>query len=410
VYELNILRSFLDKENYTQYRNFLKDDDVVKEMRPLLAAIDLWYKNNNVSCSFDDFVNVFFASGVDNKDFYREVVAQLGATHPLESTKTLLEGFRRQRLMEDLSSAAYDASTGRKSAEAVFKLVDGLKAAPISDDVEFVTDDLALILDETVKTPGLRWRLKTLNRMLGSLRKGDFGFIFARPETGKTTFLASEVTYMAEQLKENDGPILWFNLEEEGKKVKFRCFQAALGISKEDIIANPVHVQKEYLKKTHGKILMYDDATASQRLIDSVCEKYKPSLVVIDQLDKIHGFKNDREDLRLGEIYVWARELAKRFCPVMGVCQASGDADGREFLTMGDVSNSKTSKTAEADWILGIGCKNEPGTEFIRGLSALKNKLLGDDETDQGSRHGKAQVLIKPRIQRYIDIGEANAA
>ena len=87
------------------------------------------------------------------------------------------------------------------------------------------------------------------------------------------------------------------------------------------------------------------------------------------------------------------------------MCQADGTADGREFLEMGHVSNSKTSKTAEADWILGIGCKNEPGFENVRGLSALKNKLLGDAETDPALRHGKAQVLIKPRIQRYVDIG-----
>ena len=49
--------------------------------------------------------------------------------------------------------------------------------------------DLAKLHDSQVATSGLRWRLNWLNKALGSLRKGDFGFIFARPETGKTTFL-----------------------------------------------------------------------------------------------------------------------------------------------------------------------------------------------------------------------------
>lgn len=374
-------------------------------MRPLLGAIDLWYKNNTTDCSVDDLCNLFFATNFDNKDFYKEVFNQLGVKHPLESTKTLLEGFKRQRVLEDISSAAYEASNGRKSFEQFQHMVDKLKSTEIKDELEFVTDDLSAILDITVKSPGLKWRLKTLNAMFGSLRKGDFGFIFARPETGKTTFLASEVTYMAEQLKDEDGPILWFNLEEEGHKVKFRLFQASLGLTKAEILADPKKAQQEYLKNTRGKIMIYDDATTNHRLVEKACEKYKPSLVVIDQLDKLYGFQNDREDLRLGQIYVWARELAKRFCPIMGVCQASGEADGREFLTMGDVSNSKTSKTAEADWILGIGCKNDAGYEFVRGLSALKNKLLGDDETDSTIAHGKKQVLIKPAIQRYIDIG-----
>lgn len=95
------------------------------------------------------------------------------------------------------------------------------------DEPLFVTDDLEVLASEVLTTPGLRWRLKTLNEIFGSLRKGDFGFVFARPETGKTTFLASETTYMAEQLSDDAGPILWFNNEEQGNKVKIRCYQAS---------------------------------------------------------------------------------------------------------------------------------------------------------------------------------------
>ena len=70
-----------------------------------------------------------------------------------------------------------------------------------------MTNDLELLYNESIKQQGLRWRLQTLNKMLGSLRKGDFGFIFARPETGKTTFLTSEITHFAIQAEK---PILWF--------------------------------------------------------------------------------------------------------------------------------------------------------------------------------------------------------
>lgn len=404
MYELNVLKSFLIRDNYVAFRGYVKDEKFTKEMRPVVAALDLWYKNNEKDCTVDDLCNLFFSQGVRNEDFYREVFQGLSQRQPLESTKTLLEGWRRQQLMEDLSSAAYEASEGRKSIEHVQKLMSALDQ-PIVDETEFVTDDLQEILDSTVKTPGLRWRLDSLNRALGSLRRGDFGFIFARPEVGKTTFLASEVTHMAAQLKDEDGPILWLNNEEEGRKVKFRLFQSALGITKVDVLANPKRVQEDYLKLTKGKILMVDDAGLNKQTVQNLCEKYKPSLVVIDQLDKIHGFQNDREDLRLGAIYQWARELAKRYCPFIGVCQAGADAEGSEFLSMGEVSNSKTSKTAEADWILGIGAKNVRGTEFVRGISIPKNKLLGDHDSNPGARHASFQVLIKPEIQRYLDIG-----
>lgn len=404
MYELNILRSFLERDSYVTFRGHVKDSDFTKELTPILGVLDVWYKNNNKDCSVDDLCNLFFSNPVANKDYYKEIFNQLGVKHPLESTKTLLEGFRRQRLMEDISAAAYEASEGRKSPEHVMKLVEALRQ-PIDEEIEFVTDDLASIVETVIKSPGLRWRLQSLNRSLGSLRRGDFGFIVARPETGKTTFLASEATHMAAQLKEDDGPVLFFNNEEEGKKVKFRLFQAALGLTKTEILADLKRAQEGYNKVTHGKILLYDDATTNKKLIENLCEKYQPSLILVDQLDKVYGFKDDREDLRLGQIYTWARELSKKYCPVIGVCQASAEAEGREFLTMGQVSNSKTAKTAEADWILGIGNNPANGLEYVRGISITKNKLLGDSDTDPASRHRSFQVLIKPEIQRYLDIG-----
>jgi replicative DNA helicase len=84
--------------------------------------------------------------------------------------------------------------------------------------------------------------LNWLNKSLGSLRKGDFGFIFARPETGKTTFLASEMTHMVTQ---TEGDILWFNNEEQGKKVAFRCYQALFGVDSETLFGSNVDSYKE---------------------------------------------------------------------------------------------------------------------------------------------------------------------
>lgn len=125
----------------------------------------------------------------------------------------MLESYFRQRLLKEISLSAYEVTEGKKDYDSFAKLLEQLSKPQeiVLEDVEFVTDDLETLLNETFRKKGLRWRLSTLNKMLGSLRAGDFGFIFARPETGKTTFLASETTYMAQQLSEEDGPILWFN-------------------------------------------------------------------------------------------------------------------------------------------------------------------------------------------------------
>ena len=39
---------------------------------------------------------------------------------------------------------------------------------------------------------------------------------------------------MATQLKDEDGPVLWFNMEDGGKKVKARIVQATLGATIQD--------------------------------------------------------------------------------------------------------------------------------------------------------------------------------
>ena len=99
-----------------------------------------------------------------------------------------------------------------------------------------------------------------------------------------------------------------------------------------------------------------------------------------------------------------ARELAKTYAPTIGVCQADGSAEGQKWLSMANVSNAKTSKQAEADWILGLGKTHEETAEYIRYINLSKNKLMGDKDTIHSLRHGRFEVVIQPEIARYKDI------
>lgn len=92
------------------------------------------------------------------------------------------------------------------------------------------------------------------------------------------------------------------------------------------------------------------------------------------------------------------------YCPVIGVSQSDVSGEGKKWLTMDNVANAKTSKQAEADWILGIGTTHDPGFEYVRYLHASKNKLSGDEDSDPTLRHGRVEVLIKPDIARYSDL------
>lgn len=350
---------------------------------------------------------VFFHKYPDaDRDIYASVFKDLEAEVDPNLAELMLKQMRDRKTAMKLSEEAFKFSSGNGTAEAIAEAYGKFATASGNEGPEynFVSDDLEQLLADTVQRHGLRWRLNFLNSSLGSLRQGDFGFIFARPETGKTTFLASEISEMLKGLPEDAGPILWFNNEEQGSKVMIRLYQAYFGVNLEQLLANPKRYRDEFNRQVRGRFKLVDDANINKSLVERLLKQHRPSLVIFDQITKIKGFAADREDLKLGAICVWARELAKQYAPIIGVFQAGGSAEGQKWLTMDHVANVTTAAQAEADWILGIGTVHSEGTQYIRYLNISKNKLSGDSDTLAHLRHGRSEVLIEPQIARYRDI------
>lgn len=357
--------------------------------------------------SLPSLVAFFFHKFPDaDKDVYLAVFEELKKEIDPALGEKMLSDIKSRQLSMKLSEAAFKYSSGNGDEEGVIsayeRLLDGERTTTSS--FTFVTDDLEQLLDETVRKRGLRWRLNFLNKALGSLRKGDFGFIFARPETGKTTFLASEISAMLQQLSDDSGPIVWFCNEEQGAKVMLRLYQAYFGVELAQLLANPKKYKQEFDSQVKGRFKLVDDANMSKSLVERILKQINPALIVYDQIDKIKGFAADREDLRLGAIYIWARELAKTYGPSIGVCQADGNAENQKWLTMEHVANAKTSKQAEADFIIGIGATHNQNERSIRYLNISKNKLGGDSDSNPAMRHGRAEILIEASVARYKDI------
>lgn len=398
-----------NKDIYNKYYKYISIDN--KELKEILLTLEYLYTSSEKQPTFEDLHVAYLARHPGlSKDERATVDMMFSAIADSQASQeqivSLLSSLRRKQQLNELALLAYDCATTGKGWEKVLTQVNDLEREPEiePEQIPFVTDDLEELYVSQVKEPGLRWRLPSLNHALGSLRAGDFGVVFARPEVGKTTFLASEVTFMAEQCQGGEN-ILWANNEEQGGKVKLRIYQAALGIPLERLISDRATAQREYLRLTHGAVKLLDEANLTKPQIERACHQLKPRLVLIDQIDKVKGFDSDRDDLKLGAIYQWARELAKTMkCPVIGICQADGTAEGQKWLHMGHMANAKTAKQAEADWILGIGRTNDVGFEYVRHFNISKNKLIGDEDSRPEMRHGRWDVLIKPEIARYGDI------
>lgn len=410
--EKQIAKLFCEDRNlFTKYYkyvnlNYIKTN--YNNIYKLYNIIDIYYNKYNNNIITIEELELCYCSNYILKDSERKELTTLleeiysTEVSNKEAVLTLLEEHRRRSLAGSVAQMALDVEEGKTPVSDLLDLFSKFEHQEVSsEEATPVLMSLKDLHESQVSTPGLRWRLNFLNKSLGSLRKGDFGFIFARPETGKTTFLASEITHMVTQ---TEGNILWFNNEEQGNKVGIRCFQAALGLDVKSLWTDIDRNQKVYENKTGNRIKIYDFEDSSRASkIEAILKDTQPALIIFDQIDKIKGFKGERNDLELKAIYQWAREIAKQYAPVIAVSQANGDAEGKLWLTMDQVDGSKTAKQGEADWILGIG-KDSDNTSRSRYFNICKNKLLGDPDTLPDLRHGSSQVLIRPEVARYEDL------
>ena len=157
-------------------------------------------------------------------------------------------------------------------------------------------------LDEDDDEGGYTWRLKCLRESMRGLRGGDFGIIAGRPDKGKTSFIASEVTHLAKQIPEHRN-VLWLNNEGPGRRIIPRLYQAALSLERSELVAaNQAGTADEQYKAAVGrvdKIRIADIHGMYVSRVESLIEAHNPEIVVFDMIDKIKGFGDASEGIKI---------------------------------------------------------------------------------------------------------------
>jgi replicative DNA helicase len=184
--------------------------------------------------------------------------------------------------------------------------------------------------------------------------------------------------------------------EEPAEATRFRAVMSNTGFSEERLLQNK-HAARDMWRRVKDNVLFHE--TTEIRQLEALVKKYKPDIVVVDQMDKLNiNGSFARDDLKLSEIYRRGREIAKKNqCSFIAVTQADASADGRTSLRFTQMSGSKIGKPAEADYVLGLGKEStENGSDnFLRYLTVSKNKI--------GGKHGRCIITIQPEVSRYRD-------
>ena len=408
--ELDILNLFTEKSVYQRFMQFVSRSSVSKETWTILQDMEAWWSTEE-KFDWHDFSSWFFlvrhpTMKEDACDVYREILIRANdKAHEIVDPK-IIESF----IIRDYADKIVEVSSVIAEGELHKDLsdIDDLLAAYKVEvdkagdlDKMFVTHDLHVLSEELSVGKGFKWRLKELNAACGPMRKGDFIIVSARPDSGKTTFLASEATFIAPQLDE-DSHVLWFNNEELGSRVQYRIMQSALAMDREAMEKNITYAYEQYAKAVGkvDKIKVLDNAMLHKADIEEVLRNYNGGLIIIDQLWKVRGFEKEAttEVDRQTRLFAWARSLAKIHGPVITVHQADGTAEGQLWIEMNQMYGSKTGIQGEADAIITLGKSHESGYENIRGLYVPKNKMVGDDPA---FRNGKFEITIQGDIGRF---------
>jgi len=412
--DIDILRAVSKRDNWERFLPLIKEHTVSKYTWLILKNIQHYYDNYPSSTTVDvnSFRTLFFiinGEKIKETDIYNTIFDNWSSSdYDGSLSTTIVEHLIEKDYATRIYNEVVRISTGDKKASLhrVAEWVEEYEkeVAKSADDASiFVPASLDYLREATV-TGGLSWRLKELQISLGRIRRGDFLIFAARPETGKTTMMCSEATNMLDQLAP-DEHIIWINNEESSNKVMMRAIQAMAGCTTKELLDNPAYYESKFKEKGGDRFLIIDDDAGMNEVtkINRLLKEYKPGLIIIDQLDKVEGFSNEaRDDLRIGKLYMWARQIAKTYCPVIAVSQVDGTGEGEKWIYMNQLRGSKTDKIGEADAIVTIGKSNEPGMDLHRFIHVPKNKLLGDDTTLEAHRHGTFEVAIDPSHARYI--------
>jgi hypothetical protein len=403
-------RSYFDK-----FGSHVESLDINKDAKDIVRDIAAYYKaypdKNDID--WTEFagwcVHVKHpAWSSEKKDARKRIIENVARTDRDEGVFNKLLDYSVGTALEGISAnLSSGVSSGIGELEDVVDEYNRIRKVTEGDNFVDMKDVQSLI-SETIGGPGLDWRLEDLNLSVGPVQKSDFIIIGKRPETGGTSFVSSEFTYMASQLPEGKKAII-FNNEEGGGKIGTRLVQSALNITTPELVSDPVKAANDYAPLS-DKIMVYSDPYMTTRSIQRVLrENPECYLICINVLDKVQdtgGRKGLDETQRLRELAWWCRRLADEYGSVWAVWQLGEEAENMMYPTAKMLYGSKTGVQGEADIqiMIGVNPDNDTPGNVRRYFSIVKNKKPISGRMIPDNRHAKFAAKFDVERGRFIGL------
>jgi replicative DNA helicase len=407
---LYILRTLLTKEKYDKLKSEIDASIFQNGAREIYNTIGYIYRDNpNITqVNFSDLKLAYFNTYYPNTSFasQKNIHELIDSIERQEEPSddvvaTALKSMYRIKKADELARICLDISNNPSSSslKQVEKFMANVDEEQTQQESEAVTKDVDEIVEALQEQGEFKFNLNSLQRATNGIGRGNFMIIFARPDVGKTAFWVSLVA-SPNGFAWQEKKVSIFANEEPAIRTQMRLLNASSGLQRGNILNGSRDLAKQKWSTISPYIDNFDCVGKTMDDLDEYCSTNDVDILIIDQLDKINvtGKYNATHE-KLREVYTQSRELAKRHnILVIGMSQASAEAQGRSRVTFSTMENSKTGKAAEADIILGIGKEDEVENyleDCVRFVTLSKNKLTGD--------HAEFEVILRPTISRYAE-------
>jgi len=402
--EKQIIKLLLGKKFYTQYKGQITRNVLQGNFGSLFDTIQKAHDKYDADINIDELYSLHttvYNPAITRaaKEQLSELIEDIKETQEpsKEIADDIVKILSERDVAQRIAVEATEIFNGKPADfNTILSMIEKYKTGLPAEKLDAVTNDVVELLDRLNVVSKWQFNLTVLKNNIGGIGPGNLMIAFARPEVGKTAFWVSLVS-APYGFAEQGAKVHAFINEEPAVRTQMRAISCFTGYNREQIAENTSDTQVEWAK-IKDNIKMIDTVDWTLDDIDSHCEKHKPDIIVIDQLDKVNVKGTfARTDEKLRAIYTGAREIAKRReCVVIAISQASADAHNRDHISFDMMENSKTGKAAEADLIIGIGNRtsNDP-TNNMRVLNISKNKITG--------WHGDPSCIIDKYLSRYTD-------
>ena len=399
--EKQMIKLMLNKKFYAQYKGSLSPTVFAGDISSLYDTVQKAHEKYEEDIKVDELYSLhttMFNPSLTRaaKEKFSELVEDIKEVQEPnhEIAKDIIRILSDRDLAQRIAVEATEIFNGKEANFAdISNMIDTHKTNISEDKNPAVTNDIDKVIELLDVTTRWKFNIPVLRENVGGIGGGNLMIAFARPETGKTAFWVS-LCAGPDGFCSQGAKVHAFINEEPAIRTQIRAISAYTGMTRDEILFDRVQAQRIW-SNIKDNIFMFDTVDWSMEDIDAHCEKHKPDIIVIDQLDKINvSGTYARTDEKLRQIYTSVREIAKRRdCAVIAISQASADAHNRNSISFDQMENSKTGKAAEADLIIGIGRNANTDLENkVRTLCVSKNKING--------YHGEPNCTIRREISR----------